>query len=338
MRSTATTTGPDGPTGRQPPPWRNVRILGWAFQLTILTLVVAGLVVLVFNVRQNSRNLGIPTGFEFLDQPAGFPIPASNFRTTQPVREALVEGLVNTLRVSLVGIVAASALGLVVGVGRLSGNWLIATLTRVFVEVVRNIPLLGLLIFIYLALVLGALPPVDESLRLDGLLVANSRGVSIPWFNGQGLSLPRLTGRQVEGGVTLQPEYAALLVALTIYTASHIAEIVRGSIQAVPRGQVEAATAMGLSGRQRLRHVILPQALRIGLLPVGNQYLNLVKNSSLGFAVSFFELTKVTSTSIGNRTPAVPAYLLLMGTYLALSLTLAAVVNWCNRRLDVGRP
>lgn len=379
-------------TATKPPFWRDVKTLAWAFQLAVLGLVLAGVAVLVNNVRVNSANQGIPTGFDFVDQPAGFPIPANDFRTSQPVREAIVEGVLNTLRVVIVGIVLATVLGVAVGIGRLSGNWLIRNITRVYVEVIRNVPLLGIVVFTYLAIVLS-MPRVDQSWTLGSFAIGNVRGMSVPWFNGSGLRLllvaivaaavayglyrwrmsvmnatgeparalwwslpafalilfwggvlagigitsPAIDGRSVSGGITMQPEYFALLVALVVYTASHIAEIFRGSIQAVPVGQGEAASAMALSGWQRMRFVILPQALRIALPPLGNQYLNLMKNSSLGFAISYFELTKVTTTAIGNRSPAVPAFMLLMLLYLIASLILSGVVNVFNRRLAIAQ-
>ncbi|HYY76970.1 MAG TPA: ABC transporter permease subunit, partial [Gaiellaceae bacterium] len=133
----------------------------------------------------------------------------------------------------------------------------------------------------------------------------------------------------------LSPEYAALLLGLTLYTASHIAEIVRGSILAVPRGQSEAANAVGLSSFLRLRHVVLPQAFRISIPPVANQYLNLVKNSSLGVAVSYYEVTKITQVSISQAAPAVQAILVLMAIYLVFSLSIAFVTNVINRRLTL---
>ena len=135
------------------------------------------------------------------------------------------------------------------------------------------------------------------------------------------------------GGMSMTPEYLALLLALVAYTASHIAEIVRGSIQAVPRGQVEAADALALNGRQAMANVVLPQAMRIAIPPLGNQYLNLFKNSSLAVVISYFELTKVTLTAVGNGQPAVPAYALLMLIYLIGSLLISQVVNLVNRRL-----
>lgn len=366
-------------------------MLGWVFQLAVLAVVVAVIAVLYSNVRVNSENLGIPTGFEFLDQPASFEIPGNDFRQTQPVRDAITEGVLNTLRVAVAGIVLATVLGIAVGVGRLSGNWIIRNLARIYVEAIRNVPLLALVVFFYLGLVLAAMPRVEDTWQLDGLLVANVRGVAIPWITGStlaflvvaavaaaaawgvnrwrlavsartgdaaqgglwagptfalvllggalvigtGLTSPELDGRRIAGGMTMQPEYFALLFALVVYTASHIAEIVRGAIQAVPKGQVEAASALALGGWHRLRYVVLPQALRIAVPPIGNQYLNLTKNSSLGFVISYFDLTKVVQTTVGNRSPAVPAFLLLLAIYLVLSLTISALVNVANRRLQV---
>jgi general L-amino acid transport system permease protein len=152
-------------------------------------------------------------------------------------------------------------------------------------------------------------------------------------LGGYQLTVPEIDGRVVSGGIRMSPEYFAILFALVIYTASHIAEIVRGSIQAVDRGQREAAQALALSGAQRLRLVILPQAFRIAVPPLGNQYLNLAKNSTLGAVVSYYELAQVTSISVGNGAPAVPAYVLTLAIFLVLSLVLSALVNIVNRRL-----
>jgi general L-amino acid transport system permease protein len=152
-----------------------------------------------------------------------------------------------------------------------------------------------------------------------------------PWT----VTTPEVGELSTTGGFRLAPEYAALLIALSLYTASHIAEIVRGSILAVDRGQSEGANALGLSGTQRLRHVVLPQAFRISVPPISNQYLNLVKNSSLGVAISYYEVTKVTQVSIAQSAPAVQAIALLMAIYLAISLLIAAATNLVNRRLTL---
>ena len=133
----------------------------------------------------------------------------------------------------------------------------------------------------------------------------------------------------------MTPEYFAALAALVVYTASHIAEIVRGSIQAVPKGQGEAADALAFSGFQRMWFVVLPQSMRIAVPPIGNQYLNLTKNTSLAAVFSFPELTKITQLTVANRSPAVPSYVLLLGIYLVLSLVISFVVNVVNRRLAI---
>jgi general L-amino acid transport system permease protein len=145
--------------------------------------------------------------------------------------------------------------------------------------------------------------------------------------------MPELDGRATSGGIRVDPAFFAILLALVIYTASHIAEIVRGSIQAVPRGQGEAADALALSGFQRMWYVVLPQAFRIGIPPIGNQYLNLIKNSSLGAGIGYYDLTLVTQMTVGNGSPAVPAFAITLSVYIAISLVTSAIVNIANRRL-----
>jgi general L-amino acid transport system permease protein len=145
-------------------------------------------------------------------------------------------------------------------------------------------------------------------------------------------TLPKLDGRQTVGGMRIDPSFFALFFALVIYTASHIAEIVRGSIQAVPRGQGEAADAVALGGFQRMWYIILPQAFRIAIPPIGNQYLNLIKNSSLGAAIGYYDLTLVAQTTVGNGSPAVPVFALTMVLYICVSLVTSVIVNIANRR------
>jgi general L-amino acid transport system permease protein len=376
---------------RRPPLWRDVRVLTWAFQLAIFAVVVAVVAWLFDNVQVNSDRQNIPTSFDYLDQPASFPIAGSDFRQSQPVSDALVEGLLNTLRMAVTGIVLATVLGILIGIARLSKNFLVRKAAQGYVEVIRNVPLFGLIVLLYTAVVLNAFPPPNESWEFGSIAVLNVRGSSVFWFDGGntkfviillaavftfavvarwrrsvsdhtgkpalsvlyglgaaavvvvllwillglGGSAPELDGRRVTGGITMTPPYFAALVALVAYTSSHIAEIVRGSIQAVPRGQGEAADALALSGFQRMWNVVLPQAMRIGLPPIGNQYLNLTKNTSLAAAIAFPELTQITRLSIANRSPAVPSYVLLLLIYLGLSLLISAVVNLANRRLAI---
>lgn len=358
----------------------------------VLAAVAAFGLWLAGNVRTNADATGIPLTFDYLDQPAAITVPGNPFRATQSVQDAIGVGLVNTLRVSITGIVLATVLGTLIGIARLSTNWLLSTAARVYVELFRNVPLLVVILFAYLAVALR-MPRVEDALHLDHVLVASVRGVVVPWArtDGQGFAVlallavavvvavlafrwrravfdrtgtpahavlaalasfvavtvvghlllggpvdvttPVLEDGRISGGITMAPEFSALLAALTLYTASHIAEIVRGSIQAVPKGQTEAATALALSSGQRMRLVVLPQALRIAVPAFANQYLNLTKNSSLAVAISYFELTKITQVTIANRSPAVPSYGLLLFVYLAISLALSAITNVVNRRL-----
>jgi general L-amino acid transport system permease protein len=382
------------PTARRPPPWRNVRVLRFAFQAVFLFLVALMLLYLWETATDNLRRLGIRTDFRYLRQPAGFAIPDSDFRSSQSLFDAVLVGVQNTAEVALLGIVLATILGVVVGVARLSSNWLVRRAAAAYVEAFRNVPVLIIIIFFWLGIFLR-LPPIRDAVEFLDLVVVSNRGMVVPWFDKVGAGAPFglialggfliaaaiwiwrtrrfdrtgephrrvlwaggvllavlavgffATGRpwvletpergalSTAGGFRLSPEYAALLLGLTMYTASHIAEIVRGSILAVPRGQSEAANAVGLSGFQRLRHVVLPQAFRISIPPVANQYLNLVKNSSLGVAVSYYEVTKITQVSISQAAPAVQAILVLMAVYLFFSLSIALVTNVINRRLTL---
>lgn len=381
-------------TTRRPPFWRNVRVLRVAFQAVFLAAVVGFLLFLLDNVAYNLERAGIPTGFDYLRQPAGFAIPDSDFRSTQSLGDALLVGVQNTIKVALLGIVLATILGVSIGVARLSTNWLVRKAAAVYVETFRNIPVLVIILFWYLGVMIR-LPPIREAVELLDLFAVSNRGIVVPWFDQVGggaafglvalvalaaaaavwiwrtrrfertgephhrllwgagvllavlavgfvatgtpwtLDTPEVGELSTSGGFRLAPEYAALLIALSLYTASHIAEIVRGSILSVPRGQSEAANALGLSGFQRLRNVVLPQAFRISIPPISNQYLNLVKNSSLGVAVSYYEVTKVTQVSIAQSAPAVQAIALLMAIYLVFSLTIATVTNLVYRRLTL---
>lgn len=383
----------DEPWGRhQPSPWRNVKVRRIAIQAVFLALVAGVIFYLYDNLTGNLRRLGISTGYGWLNQTAGFDLAYSDFDPSQSFLAAIVVGIKNTALVSVLGIVLATVIGLIVGVGRLSTNWLVRKAAGVYVETLRNVPVLIVILFFYLAVALQA-PPIRRAVELGDLVVLSNRGLVLPWFRvtedvtgfllllaagivaaaavgrwrtrrfdrtgvphhrvlwaggallgcavaaflagGRPLavSLPELGVLSTEGGLRFGPEYAAVLVGVTIYTASHIAEIVRGSILAVPRAQGEAATALGLSGFQRLRHVVLPQALRIMIPPLGNQYLSLTKNTSLAVAVAFTDITRIIQIMIGQQAPAPQAILLLMLIYLGFSLTISLLMNLFNWRL-----
>lgn len=374
--------------GTRVPFWRDVRVLKWLLQLAVIAIVAAIVLWLWGNYTENASNQNIPTNFDFLDNPANFQITGNSLSQSAPVRDALYQGFLNTLRVSVVGIVAATALGTLIGIGRLSENWLISKMSGVYVEAVRNIPLALFLVSGLLIIVLGVFPTIQDAWDLAGLMIISNRGLAVPWYNGSGTGLlvllaigaiawygvarwrrtvsdrtgaparsglwggavfllivvagwlllgysvttPEIAGRQTQGGIRIDPSFFALLFALVVYTASHIAEIVRGSIQAVPRGQGEAADAVALSGFQRMWYVILPQAFRIAIPPIGNQYLNLIKNSSLGAAIGYYDLTLVAQTTVGNGSPAIPVFMLTMAIYIGISLITSLLVNIANRR------
>lgn len=377
-----------------PPFWRNVRVLRWAFQGVFLLVVVLFLLYLWGNLTGNLERLGIRTDFRYLRQPAGFAIPNSDFRSSQNIFQALLVGAQNTAKVAFLGILLATVLGVVVGIARLSTNWLVRRTAALYVESLRNIPVLIIIIFWWAGVLLN-LRPFDEGSDVLGILSLSNRGLVLPWLERSGtvtvflvvlavtlvaialvmrwrtrrfdatgkphhrvlwgagvlliglaiaflasgrpfaLSLPEQERFGTTGGFQLSPEFGALLIALVLYTASHIAEIVRGSILAVQRGQSEAANALGLSGFQRMRYVVLPQAFRISIPPMANQYLNLTKNSSLGIAIGYYEMTRITGISISQGGPAPQAILVLMLFYLAFSLFIALVTNLINRRLEI---
>jgi general L-amino acid transport system permease protein len=358
------------------------------FQLVVFFIVLAILFWLANNYLTRSQDLGIPTSFDFLDQPTSFDITGADFSPAEPVRNAYLVGIGNTIRISAVGIVFATALGILVGIGRLSRNWVVSKLATVYVESLRNVPLLVIMTFCFLGIVLQLFPRIEDAWNIGGLIIVSNRGVSLVWFEGTtlapllgffllglvgwwliarwrrrvfertgaptragllGLSFlilvmvtgwfvlgatittPEVADRAVAGGIRVDPSYFAVLFALVIYTASHIAEITRGSIQAVPKGQGEAGSALALSGFQRLWFVVLPQAMRIAIPPIGNQYLNLIKNSSLGAAFAYFDLTLVAQITVGNGKPAVPAFVLALVFYVVLSLITSTLVNIANR-------
>ena len=378
----------------RPPVWRDVRFLRLFLQL----LAVAGtgllLYILWFNLTNNLRAQGIRTDFGFLDQPIGVQVADSGLNPGAPIRRALAIGIKNTLSLVIVGLPLLTVIGVVVGIARLSTNWLAARASTLFVETLRNVPPLLIIVFAFRAVVLR-LPPSRQPITPFGWMVVSNLRITVPGFNAResfgtlrwamlialagavavwwwrtrrsdrtghphhrllwslglligvgvvayfalggpiGISRPTLEGRVVSGGFSGLGAYFAVLGALVLYTASHVAEIVRGSILAVPMGQTEAATALALTSFQRLRFVVLPQAMRIALPPVINQYLNYTKNTSLALAVGFAEITTISFQAIGNGQPAPQLILLLMASYLLFSLTISLLVNLLNRRLQL---
>ncbi len=309
-----------------------------AWQLLIVALLVAAVAWLAHNTALNMAARGIRSGFGFLWETAGFDIGESPiaYQSFDPYGRAFLVGLLNTLRVAVPGIVLATLLGLAIGAGRLSPHALVRLLCGAYVELVRNVPLLLQLLCLYLLLAEG-LPAVFEAWHVGDVALLSKGGLSMAapvWQDGAlHWSLPRTEGFAVEGGMTLSPEYLAILLGLVVYTSAFIAEVVRAGLLAVPRGQAEAAHSIGLSRAQTFRRVVLPQALRVIVPPLTGQYLNLTKNSTLAVAVGYPELVSVTNTAINQTGRAVECVAVVMAVYLSLSLLTAAAMNLYNRRV-----
>ena len=387
------------------PVWRHARVIEWALQVVSGVIIVALLVWFFLNIGNAVDDRDIPFGFNFLDREYQTPIGEHfiPYDSSDTFRYAMFVAITNTLLVAVFGVILATALGIVIGVARLSNNWIVSRIALVYIEFFRNVPLLVQLLF-WLFIIL-ALPPVREGFEFFGAVYINNAGISFPGPNSGGdfgatliwvgiiiagavlgvVAYKRLTKRELEtgkasypviagfaiaiavaavswvllaavssppmiitspepqgrfgrigGGVTVRAGLLILLIGLVIYTASFIAEIVRAGIQSVGRGQVEAARATGLTPMQALRHVTFPQALRVIIPPMISQYLNLTKNSSLGGAVGYTDLTNVGIT-MTQTAPAVSIFVLIMIAYLAMSLTWSAIGNAYNRQISFER-
>jgi general L-amino acid transport system permease protein len=309
----------------------------WALQLLVVALVMAGLAWLVGNALAQLRLRGAQAGFDFLGQPAGFSIGEGWFSDAsgQSMAMAFVAGLLNTLRVALPGMLLATLLGTLIGIGRTLPQGFVRRLCGGYVETVRNVPLLVQLLMVYFALT-HLLPDPAAPLQW-GPLFLSKVGLALPWWVwGDGVwqwEVPTLEGFGLMGGFTLTPEYLSLLTGLVVYTAAFVAETVRAGLQSVPQGQKEAAQALGLRAAQQLRHVVLPQALRVVLPPLGNQMLNLTKNSSLAVAIGYPDLVSVANTALNQTGRAFECIAVLMAVYLALSLLTAALLHAWNARV-----
>ena len=376
----------------RPAPWRDPRIRGIVIQVLFVMAIAALIAFLAHNTIVNLRRQNIASGFGFLDREAGFGIGETliAYSPADTYARAFLVGLTNTLFVSGIGIVLATILGTLMGLARLSSNWLVAKLAQIYVETFRNIPLPLQLLF-WWGLLRGAAPPPREAWRpLPGIFISN-HGIDVavpnydaayPWillalaigvaatfilrrwardrqartgdqfptgwvglglvlglplivFLAAGLPLrldvPALRGFNFVGGAERSPEFGALLIGLVVYTASFIAEIVRAGILAVSWGQSEAAMALGLTSGQRMRLVVLPQALRVIVPPMTSEYLSLTKNSSLAVIIGYPDLVSVANTTMNQTGQAVEGITMIMAVYLAISLAISALMNLYNR-------
>ncbi len=293
-------------------------------------LVLGAAAYLVFTTAANLEARRIASGFAFLWREAGFEIgeTALSYGAADTYARALAVGLANTFKVALLGIVLATLLGTIVGLMRLSPNRLPAAIGSAYVEFIRNVPLLVQLFFWYALITEGLPSPRNALAPLPGVFLTN-RGLFFPGFSG----VPELQGFNFAGGASLSPEFAALLIGLSLYTASFIAEIVRAGILAVRRDQWHAAQALGLARRDVLRYVVGPQALRVIVPPLTSQYLNLTKNSSLAVAIGYPDLVSIANTTINQTGQAIEGIAVIMAVYLTISLSISALMNWSNARL-----
>jgi general L-amino acid transport system permease protein len=376
---------------------RNEKVRGILYQAIVIFAFILFAYFVAKNTVHNIEIRGIKSGFDFLNSTAGFditetPIP---FTPKSTYWDVFKVGLLNTLIISFVGIILSTILGLIIGIARLSSNWLINRLAAAYIETFRNIPVLLQILFWY-NVVLATLPSTRQSISFFDKLFINNRGLFFPkpifetgcWLIGAGfiaaliggwwihrwarkrheetgedfpvfwtglglvIALPLLgyfvsgqpmhfdypafKGFNFHGGKVVTPEFLALLFALTIYSATFIAEAVRSGIEAVAKGQKEAATALGLTPTQSLRFVVLPQAIRIAIPPIINQYLNLTKNSSLAAAVGYPELVTIFSgTSLNQTGQALEIIVITMLTYLVISLLVSAILNWFNAKMKI---
>lgn len=357
-------------------------------QFAVLALPALLVAWLAANTVAKLELRGVAMGFGFLAQPARLGISESFLPFVGGVdsyARVVAVGLCNTLFVSALSIVIASAVGLAVGLSRLSPNWLQSRCAGAFVELVRNVPLpLQLLLWYQILL---NLPAPRAAAAFGGVLLTNRglflptlTGPAMPWLGGGlllcgatllgrwtgrrnvgprlgrmalwllgaaaigGISFalgwlriesPALQGFNIRGGAAISPELAALVLGLSIYAAAFIAEIVRASVLAVPKGQWEAGCALGLPKRHILRKVVLPQAARIGLPALGNEYLSTIKNSSLAVIVGYPELASLINTMASDTGQSIEAIAILMAAYLTISLSVGWVLHRCERRLEL---
>jgi general L-amino acid transport system permease protein len=370
-------------------------------QVLTLLFIVLAISYFTFNAQVNMNNRGIAFGFGFLLQEASFDIGFSliDYDGSRSYARAFLVGLLNTLLVSIIGIIIATLIGVTVGIGRLSSNYLVAKFAEVYVEIFRNIPLLLQLFFWYFA-ALRALPLPEQAMNFNDISYLTVKGWYVPkfiWTNfsifiysviaaiiaiifvskhakkqreefgkhipsfyigitllfvfpflsfligGVALEFEIPVLKQMSatifnfrGGVSIIPELMALAMALSMYTATFIAENVRAGILGVGKGQKEAAASIGLTKAQILKLVVLPQALRIIIPPTTNQYLNLTKNSSLAAAIAYPDIVLVfAGTALMQTGRAIEIVSITMGTYLLLSLSISSFMNWYNQSVAI---
>jgi len=366
------------------------------FQTLVVGLFALGIFFIVQTTAYNLEKRNIATGWRFLSDPAGFDIsfsPFLDFKSTDTHLKVYFVGVLNTLLVSITGCIAATILGFLVGIIRLSSNWLLSRISYIYVEFTRNVPLLLQIILWYSILI--QLPRVKQSLQFLDVFYISNRGLYSPrpifesgftyifiaiilalissflirrWAKkrqdtsgeqfpvlytsfglifiiplvlffilGSPMSFehPEMKGFNFKGGLVIRPEFIAMFLALSIYTAAFISETVRAGILSVTKGQREASAALGLKQSWIMRLIIIPQALRVIVPPLTSQYLNLTKNSSLGIAVGYADLVHgFGGISLNQTGQAIECMVIVMATYLTISLTISFFMNIYNRSIQ----
>ncbi len=383
-------------TTEKVPFWLDPKKRAIIYQIGVLCMFGLLAYYLISNTLINLEKQAIATGFSFLNKESSFEIGESliSYSAASTYGRALVVGALNTLKVAFIGIVITLILGTILGVARLSSNWLVAKLSAIYIEVMQDIPVL-LQLFFWYAIFYETMPSPRQALNpIYGLFLCN-RGVvfAVPeshpahtymflglvvacfgvylfrrWakkrqdITGQALpvfrisigtiiglplitwlvfgapmkmDVPVLTGFNFKGGITLSPEFIALLLGLVLYTAAFVAEVVRAGIQSVSKGQREAAMSIALRPNQVLNLVILPQALRVIIPPLTSQMLNLTKNSSLAVAIGYPDFVSVANTTINQTGQSIEGVALIMAVYLLFSLSTSAFMNWYNKKVKL---
>lgn len=378
------------------PIWRNKKVIPIVFQVLFVILIGSITSILFHNMQVGLARMNFEFGFEWLNFRAGFNINESliEYSPSDSYMRAFLVGVMSTLRVSFFGIILATIVGVLVGIAKMSDNWLLSKVASVYIEIFRNTPLL-LQIFILNYAIFLSLPHINEGIGFGPVFLSN-RGTVIPWFHANEqstlwiillvsylvlsffvirkimrieiekgkeyhpfliglvtflalffltytilregpatLTIPEHTGQTVVGGLSLSTPFSSVLFALTIFTSTYIAEIVRGGIEAVPKGQKEATQALGFKPATAMRLVIFPQAIRIIIPPMTSQYLNLIKNSSLAMAVGFQEIVGVGNTVMNQSGRAIETVLIMIGCYLVFSLLTSLFMNFFNKKFQL---
>ena len=375
--------------------WTDERARGLLFQFALIVALAIFVAFIISNTIQNLKTAGLASGYGFIFDTASFDINQRliEYSSTSTYGRAIIVGAINTIVVAILGIIASTIIGFIAGILRLSSNFLIGGLVTIYVEFIRNVPVLLQIIFWWVILL--ALPKVRQSLSIGDSIFLNNRGVRLPspvfedgslwvlatfvlgiiltifarkWAINQQEKTGRVTplglisitliiilpiivyfslGQPIElqspvrgkfnlqGGFNVTPEFVALWLALSTYTAAFISEIVRSGILSVSLGQKEAARALGLKANLTMRKIVLPQALRVIIPPLTSQYLNLTKNSSLAVAIGYQDIVSIGDTVLNQSGQALEMISIFMAFYLTLSLITSAFMNWYNKKIEL---